>query len=196
MEAGGFQIGDGTSPWRLRGFAVYPYPCRGMSKNDSRRDAETQRKWAVQSSSSSQPSVIRFTGAHAPDFLSLSAAHPLCARFLLHECRLSDSCSGELQGDCEAIALWRSCGNAFFRPSRGWVFMGGTQPSAHALGYHLSDLRAWGRGLGQGCVDRIRVVGVLRGRTTVEGGTTKRTKGTNREGDGPGCGQDDRMAEV
>jgi hypothetical protein len=54
-------------------------------------------------------------------------------------------------------------------PRLGLGVHGGTEPSAHALGYHLSALRAWGWGLGQGCVDRIRVVGVLRGRTTVEG---------------------------
>jgi hypothetical protein len=43
-----------------------------MSKIDSRRDARAQKKWGLESSSSGYPSVMRFTGAHAPDFLSLS----------------------------------------------------------------------------------------------------------------------------
>jgi hypothetical protein len=61
-----------------------PSPCGWMSKNDSRRDAETQRNWVFQSSSSSHHTVIPFTVAQASDFLSLSASLPLCARFLLH----------------------------------------------------------------------------------------------------------------
>ena len=37
----------------------------------------------------------------------------------------------------------------FCRPA-GAGFHGGTQPSAHALGYRLTALRAWGHGLAQG----------------------------------------------
>ena len=55
-----------------------------MPKNDSRRDAEPQRKRAFQSSLSSHPTVIPYTVAQASDFLSLSASRRLCARFLLH----------------------------------------------------------------------------------------------------------------
>ncbi len=40
---------------------------------------------------------------------------------------------------------------------------GGTEPSAHALGYRLSALRAWGHGVGIGLVGLFRVLGVLRG---------------------------------
>ena len=55
-----------------------------MPKNDSRRDAETQRKRAFQSSLLSHQTVIPFTVAQASDFLPLSASLPLFARFLLH----------------------------------------------------------------------------------------------------------------
>ncbi len=155
-EAKGCRAGS-SSAW---GFGAYPSPCRGMSKNDSRRDAETQRKGGFESSSSSHPAVSPVRGAHAPDFLTLSAAPPLCARFLLHECRVSDSCSGVTETPSQYGACWAK---GFCRPFRGWVFIRGTEPSAHALGYRLTALRAWGHGLGQGCVDRIRVVGGLRG---------------------------------
>jgi hypothetical protein len=43
--------------------------------------------------------------------------------------------------------MLRSQGKGFYRPS-GAGFHGETEPSAHALGYHLSALRAWGHGLG------------------------------------------------
>jgi hypothetical protein len=39
-------------------------------------------------------------------------------------------------------------GKGICRPCRGWFSMGGTEPSAYALGYHLSALRAWGHGFG------------------------------------------------
>jgi hypothetical protein len=39
-------------------------------------------------------------------------------------------------------------------------------PTAHAVGYCLSALRAWGHGLGTGLVGRFRVVGVLCGETS------------------------------
>ncbi len=35
-------------------------------------------------------------------------------------------------------------------PLPGLAVHGGTEPSAYALGYHLSALRDWGYGLGQG----------------------------------------------
>jgi hypothetical protein len=60
-----------------------------MPRNDSRRDAETQRRWDVPSLSSNGSSVIPFTGVQAPCFLSLSASLPLCARFLRHDSRFS-----------------------------------------------------------------------------------------------------------
>jgi hypothetical protein len=44
--------------------------------------------------------------------------------------------------------MLRSQGKGFYRPS-GAGFHGETEPSAHALGYHLSALRAWGHGLGR-----------------------------------------------
>jgi hypothetical protein len=53
-------------------------------EGDSRRDAETQRMWASQSSASSHPAVILFTGAQSPGFLLLSAPLHLCAKLLLH----------------------------------------------------------------------------------------------------------------
>ena len=85
-----------------------------------------------------------------PDFLSLSAALPLCARFLLYECRVSDSCSGALPGDGEAIGSRRSSGAGVLSPLPGLGVHVGTEPSAHALGYRLTALRAWGLGLEQG----------------------------------------------
>ncbi len=42
----------------------------------------------------------------------------------------------------------RSWGKGFCRPCRGWVFIRGMEPSAHALGYRLTALRAWGHGFG------------------------------------------------
>ena len=54
-------------------------------------------------------------------------------------------------------------GGKFLSPLPGLGVHGGTEPSAHALGYHLAALRAWGHGWDYGCVVRFRVVGVLRG---------------------------------
>jgi hypothetical protein len=39
-------------------------------------------------------------------------------------------------------------GEGVLSPLRGWFFWG-TEPSAHALGYRLTALRAWGHGLGR-----------------------------------------------
>jgi hypothetical protein len=52
-------------------------------------------------------------------------------------------------------------GRGICRPS-GAGLHGGTEPSAHALGYRLAALRAWGQGLGKVCVVRICGVGALR----------------------------------
>jgi hypothetical protein len=52
--------------------------------------------------------------------------------------------------------FWRSdrilafVGGRHLSPHPGLGFGGGTEPSAHALGYLLAALRAWGHGLGQG----------------------------------------------
>jgi hypothetical protein len=65
-------------------------------------------------------------------------------------------------------------GEGVLSPLPGLAVHGGTEPSAHALGYPLAALRAWGHGLGSGLdtglrtglVGRFRVVGVLRGETS------------------------------
>ncbi len=55
------------------------------------------------------------------------------------------------------------------REGRGSVVPAGTgcswetEPSAYALGYRLTALRAWCHGVGHGCVGRFRVAGGLRG---------------------------------
>ncbi len=56
------------------------------------------------------------------------------------------------RSDRMVVFVW---GEGFCRPCRGWVFMGGMEPSAHALGYHLTVLRAWGHGLGRPEVEAI-----------------------------------------
>lgn len=55
-----------------------------MRKNDSRRDAGTERKRAVQSASSGHQTKTPFTVALASDILSPSAPLSLRARFLRH----------------------------------------------------------------------------------------------------------------
>ena len=59
------------------------------------------------------------------------------------------------------VGFWRSDRmlvvareGGFCRPS-GAGFHGGSEPSAHALGYHLTALRAWSHGLGEGCVGLV-----------------------------------------
>jgi hypothetical protein len=43
-----------------------------------------------------------------------------------------------------------SLGEGVLSPLPGLGIDEGTEPSAHALGYHLSALRAWCHGFGQG----------------------------------------------
>ena len=88
-----------------------------------RRDAEEGR---LESSSSSHPAVSRFTGAHAPDFLSISAALLLCARFLLDECRVCDSRSGALSSDGDRCGVRRGRGSVA-PPGVGCSWGDGTQ---------------------------------------------------------------------
>ncbi len=45
--------------------------------------------------------------------------------------------------------LW-GVGEGVLSPLPGLGFYRGAEPSAHALGYHLTALRAWGHGLGTG----------------------------------------------
>jgi hypothetical protein len=89
--------------------------------------AMAQSKWGLESSSSGHPAVMRFKGANVPDFLSLSAPQRLRARFLLHECRVSDWCSGALLSGGDGYGV--RGGQGFCRPCRGWVFMGGRNPA-------------------------------------------------------------------
>ena len=115
-------------------FAAYPSPCRRMSENGSRRDAETQTRWDVQSLSSSGPSVIPITGVHTPDCLSLSASLPLCARFLLHEYRSSDSCSGSCWVLDRRPNVGGRTGRGSVAPAGAWCsWVDGTQRSRAGL---------------------------------------------------------------
>jgi len=63
-------------------------------------------------------------------------------------CGLSALCSGALgSGEGEGmVALVEGRGSV---APLGLDFDGGTEPSAHALGYCLAALRAWGHGLGR-----------------------------------------------
>ena len=69
---------------------------------------------------------------------------PLAASRL---CGLSASCSEALSGDGEAIGCSCSCGVRGSVAPLGLGVDGGTEPSAYALGYHLTALRAWGTAL-------------------------------------------------
>jgi hypothetical protein len=53
---------------------------------------------------------------------------------------------GRLRGD-RTLAFM---GEGVLSPLSELGVHGGTEPSAHALGYHLAALRAWGHGSGQG----------------------------------------------
>ena len=70
--------------------------------------------------------------------------------------------AGFQNGDCGALGGFEALRLIRF-VFRGLGFIAETDASAYALGYRLSPLRVWSHGLGQGCVGRIRVVGVLRG---------------------------------
>ncbi len=109
----------------------------------------------LESSSSSHPVVMRFTGAHAPDWLSLPAALPLCARFLLHECGVSDWCSGVTERRSHSCVRGRrgsvapagagcSCGDGTQRLRAGLSSVGppGLGPRLRP-GLHGSDSCRW-----------------------------------------------------
>jgi hypothetical protein len=66
----------------------------------------------------------------------------------LRLCGLSDSCSEALSCSGDAIGCSCSCWGRGSVAPLGLGVHGGTEPSAHALGYHLAALRAWGHGLG------------------------------------------------
>ncbi len=97
------------------------------SRRLTRAEARRRRGKGFQASSSSGQPVIRFTDAHAPDFLSLSAALRLCARILLQECGVFDSCSGPLASDGDGYGV-RGCRGSV-APAGAGCSWGGRNPA-------------------------------------------------------------------
>jgi hypothetical protein len=128
-----------------------PQPQRGDRRgrlpcaDTSREDAKTRRRQKRWTWCSGKTLAVKWDRA---DFKPVEEAVRECRRGRLpwRLRGLSDSCSGVLSSFGDAIGCSCSCGGRGSVAPLGLGVHGGTEPSAHALGYRLTTLRAWGHG--------------------------------------------------